>query len=162
MEADEGEHADGGHVGDADQNGTCGGEPGDAERNGRGGHAPAVFWSAPHGHRESEETQREDDESGEEQRIEHGLDAVPQQHERCLILGRCSGGLVEVRERGGRDVGHGPGGEQDQTKDAQGRPEQCWGRASPAQTGSSLYRVGLVGLAPAWRVDGGKIVSLTA
>ena len=28
--------------------------------------------------------------------------------------------------------------------------------------GSSLYRVGLVGLAPAWRVDGGKIVSLTA
>ena len=28
--------------------------------------------------------------------------------------------------------------------------------------GSSLYQVGLVGLVPAWRVDGGKIVSLTA
>ena len=32
----------------------------------------------------------------------------------------------------------------------------------PPEGGSSLYRVGLVGLAPAWRVDGGKIVSLTA
>ena len=37
--------------------------------------------------------------------------------------------------------------------------------SGPAPTpgaGSSLNQVGLVGLVPAWRVDGGKIVSLTA
>ena len=93
-----------------------------------------MLWSVPHGRCEYEETQREDDESGVEQRIEHGLDALPQQDERCLILGRCPGGLVEVGERGGREVGHGPGSEQDQTQDAQDRPEQRWGGASPAQT----------------------------
>lgn len=62
MEADEGEHADGGHVGGAGQNGTGGGEPGADERNGGGGHAPAVVRSAPHRCREPEQTQREDDE----------------------------------------------------------------------------------------------------
>ncbi len=58
---------------------------------------------------------------------------MPQQHQGGLVLRGCSGSVVEVGQRGGRDVGERAGGEQDQTQDAQGGSDECWRRVRPTQ-----------------------------
>lgn len=112
MEADESEYADASHVRGAGQHGGCRCEPGRTERKGRSAEARAVARSAEHSPPQCDEPQRKDDEAGVEQRVEHGLDAMPQQHQGGLILRCCPGSLEEVGERGGREVGDRSGGEQ--------------------------------------------------
>jgi hypothetical protein len=70
---------------------------------------------AEHSRPECDQTQRKNDESGEEQRVEHRLDAVPHQHQCRLILLGHPRSVIEIGERGGRDVWERPGREHDET-----------------------------------------------
>src|SRR5215210_6526388 len=61
------------------------------------------------------ETYGQEEEPYDEQRIEYALGRLPQEDERCLILGARPRSVVEVGDRGPRDLRKSSGREHDET-----------------------------------------------
>ena len=77
-----------------------------------------------HRHPEAHETDRQEDQSGDEHRIEYALGRLPQENERGLILGSRPGRMVEVGDRGLRDMWERLGRQNDEPQNAQNAPEE--------------------------------------
>jgi hypothetical protein len=80
-------------------------------------------------HPEREETYGQEQQPRDEQRIENALGRLPQEDKCRLILGGRPRSMIEVGDRGPRDLRKSSGREHDETHDAQDAPEESGRKA---------------------------------